>query len=132
MRRLLLLIDSFINLLLGFVLLLFPPAIVRFLGVPPSETVFYPSLFGAVLIGIGFALLLDLPKKEGHSDGLGLKGAVAINLCAGLALLGWLLRGHLELPIRGEVFLWSLVVILVGLSIMEVVVQRVQGRSTPP
>ena len=58
MRTLILVIDSLINLLLGFGLLLFPPALVRFLGIPATDTVFYPSIFGAVLIGIGIALFL--------------------------------------------------------------------------
>lgn len=129
MRRLLLLTDSFINLLLGFVLLFFPPAVVHFLGAPPSEAAFYPSLFGAVLLGIGVALLLDLPKEDGHGDGLGLRGAVAINMCAGLALLGWLVWGHLEIPTRGKVFLWGLTVMLVGLSLVEVAVERVRARA---
>jgi hypothetical protein len=119
MRKLLLVIDSAINLLLGSVLLLFPPAIVRLLGVPATETTFYPSVFGAVLIGIGIALLLDLSRGKDQSGGLGLRGAVAINLCGGIAVVAWLLLGNLALPLRGEVFLWGLSLALVVLSILE-------------
>jgi hypothetical protein len=119
MRKLLLIIDSAINLLLGSVLLVFPPAIVRLLGVPATEITFYPSIFGAVLIGIGIALLLDLSRGNGHGDGLGLRGAVAINLCGGFALMAWLLLGSLDLPLRGEIFLWALSLGLVTLSTLE-------------
>ena len=134
MRKLLLMIDSVINLLLGSVLLLFPPVIVRFLGVPATETTFYPSVFGAVLIGIGIALLLDLSQGEDHGDGLGLRGAVAINLCGGFAVIAWLLLGNLDLPLRGEVFLWGLSVVLVGLSTVEFAAQGRRKRrvSTNP
>jgi hypothetical protein len=129
MRKILLIIDSLINLLLGFILLLFPPVIVRFLGVPPAETTFYPSVFGAVLIGIGVALLLDLPGGEGRRDGLGLRGAVAINLCGGFALIAWLLLGNLDLPLRGDIFLWGLGAALVGLSAVEFAAQGFQRRQ---
>lgn len=55
-------IDATINFVLGVLLLLtipFPDQILRFLGVPAVEQSFYASLFGAVLIGIGIALVLE-------------------------------------------------------------------------
>ena len=57
----LLVVDAIINLLLGLVLLFFPASVVAFLGVPRSENAFYPSMLGAVLAGIGVALLADMP-----------------------------------------------------------------------
>ena len=58
LRRLLLL-DGLINLGLGALLVVFPDALVQALGVPPADTRFYPSVLGAVLLGIGIALLLE-------------------------------------------------------------------------
>jgi hypothetical protein len=50
---------------------------------------------------------------------LGLGGAIAINLCGGLVLAVWLLSNKLSLPLRGQIFLWSLVMLLVGISVLE-------------
>ena len=113
----LLLLDAIINLLLGVLLIIFPRPLVDFLGIPDTISSFYPSLLGAVLFGIGIALLVHqyLPK----AGGLGLGGAVSINLCGGLVLAYWLLMGGLDLPTRGLVFLWVIVLVLVILSVME-------------
>ena len=115
-----LLADACVNLILGILLLAFTPGLADLLGVPSSSTRFYPSILGAVFIGITVALLVEAlrpPKKE--LIGLGLVGAVCINLCGGLALALWLIFGQLTLPIRGNVLLWSLVALLVGLSSIE-------------
>ncbi len=48
--------------------------------------------------------------------GLGLGGAVAINLVAGAAITGWLLVSGAELSGRGRAVLFILVLFLVGLS----------------
>jgi hypothetical protein len=50
-----------------------------------------------------------------------LDGAIAINLCAGLVLAGWLILGDLSLPMPGQLFLWTLVILLVGISIAELI-----------
>ena len=118
-RKTLLIIDGLINLALGIVLLLFPSSLVAFLGVPGTEHSFYPNILGGVLFGIAIALFLESQSTSGTTSGLGLLGAVVINLSAGLVLGAWLLWGDLELPLRGTVFLWSLVVLLVGISSIE-------------
>ncbi len=130
MRKPLLAIDALINLLLGFALLVFSPAVVRVLGVPPDTVSFYPSILGAVLVGIGLALLLDLRRGPAHPGGLGLQGAVAINLCGGLALIGWLVWGDLGLSPRGKVFLWSLSAVLLAISLIELLAGRVPHRRS--
>jgi len=117
-QKLLLLIDAVINLILGSLLLFFPAATASFLGVPPITPRFYPSILGAVLFGIGLALLIERTNFLGLT-GLGLGGAVAINLSGGIVLAGWLLFGGLSLPIRGLVFFWGLVIVLVGISTAE-------------
>ena len=117
--RLLLFIDTVINLVLGCLLVTFPASVVSALGVPGSDSAFYPSILGAVLLGIGIALLIEIVKGRG----LGLMGAVSINLCGGIVLGGWLLFGGLHLSVRGYVFLWALVALLVGVSAIEFLVQ---------
>jgi len=116
-------IDAVINLILGILLLLtipYPDTITKFLGLPLIDDPFYPSIFGGVLIGIGLALLIEAFRVNNTGfSGLGLGGAVAINLSGGLILLTWLIFGELMLPQRGYIFLWLLTIILVGISIIE-------------
>jgi hypothetical protein len=119
-RRALLTVDATVNLALGVALAFFPRWLVAILGVPDVEPAFYPSILGSVLIGVGIALLLGRSKPTLELAGLGLEGAVAINLCGGVALAAWLLLGDLELPLRGEFFLWGLVILLVGLNSVEI------------
>ncbi len=83
-EKTLLLIDAIINLALGALLGIFPKQVIEMLGMPVVEKPFYASIFGGVLFGIGIALLLDRSREKTGVRGLGLGGAVAINLCGGL------------------------------------------------
>jgi hypothetical protein len=125
---LLLLIDAAINFLLGVLLLLtipFPDQIPRILGVPAVGHSFYTSLFGAVLIGIGIALVLETKRKHFEQMvGLGLAGATAINLCGGTILIAWLIFGDLQIPVQGKIFLWLIGGTLIIISVLELVVHR--------
>lgn len=125
MSNKLLRIDAVINFLLGILLLLtipFPKQLSAFLGVPTIEQGFYPSIMGGVFVGIGISLLLEsYRQKHNQMIGLGLAGAITINLCGGLVLLGWLLFGNLNLPLRGIIFLWIIAIILVGISSVELI-----------
>jgi hypothetical protein len=112
----LLILDALINLGLGLLLIFYSRSVVDFLGVPWTNQAFYPNILGGVLFGIGVALLLEFRRQSDGPVGLGLAGAVAINLSGGLVLLGWLLWGELNLGIRGLVFLWGLAFLLVALS----------------
>ena len=123
MRKELLLLDGIGNVFLGLLLLVAPTAVAGWLGLVAGDS-FYANLFGAVLIGIGIALLLERQGEPGLTRGLGLTGALVINLCFGLVLSGWLVFGGLQLPLRGILVLWTLVVILVGLSAVELVSER--------
>jgi len=118
-----LIIDAAINLALGLGLLFFPDAVVELLGIPRAESAFYASILGAVLIGIALALVIELRRNGRKMFGLGLGGAVAINLCGGLALAVWLISGELIIPWRGRIFLWTLVFILLAVSGAELLVQ---------
>jgi len=129
-KPIVLFVDAFINLALGLLLLTFHPRLVNALGVPKTEDRFYPTILGAVLFGIGLALLIEYFKKPGGLSGLGLGGAVAINLTGGIVLALLLLLGGLALPLRGQVFLWSLVAVLVGISSLELIIHyRKKGNS---
>ena len=115
-RPKILLLDAFINIVLGLLLATFPKSVVRLLGVPTTDARFYPSILGAVLLGIGLALLIEFYRQPSQSPGLGLHGAIAINLCGAFFLAGWLLSGTLNIPLRGQVFLWTIAVALVIIS----------------
>jgi uncharacterized membrane-anchored protein YitT (DUF2179 family) len=111
--------DAAINLILGVLLMAFPAKLVNALGIPVADPSFYATILGGVLFGIGLALLLECYRKSNRFAGLGLGGAIAINLCGGLVLAVWLLSSKLSLPLRGQIFLWSLVLLLVGISLLE-------------
>ena len=66
----------------------------------------------------GVALLLERFKPS--LGGLGLGGAISINLIFGVVLAGWLLLSGSDLPPRGMLVLLILAVILVGISMLEV------------
>lgn len=119
-KKSVLLIDASINFLLAVLLLAFSPKIVHFFGVPETDNVFYPNILGAVFLGITIALIIEAFRKqsEGHV-GLGLMGAISINLSGGLVLLLWLLFGNLNLPFKGLIFLWVLDVLLLIVSSIE-------------
>ncbi len=121
-RKAVLLVDALINLLLGVLLLIYSPDLAIRMGVPVVESSFYPNILGAVFIGITIALLLEAFGRSGEGKGgLGLTGAVSINLCGGSVLLVWLIFGGLDLPARGAILLWTLGILLVVLSLTELV-----------
>ena len=125
----LLFVDALINIALGVLLLVFTDDLVDFFGVPAAGQHFYPNILGAVLFGIGLALLIECFRKPQGLIGLGLGGAVAINLCGGTVLAAWLIFGGLDLPLRGLVFLWTLVFVLVGISTLELVIHLKSGKN---
>ena len=74
------------------------------------------------MFGIGIALTLEWVRPEAGLGGLGLAGAIAINLCGGLVLAAWLLFGSLDMPLRGYLFLWALAILLLAISSVELFV----------
>ena len=123
-----LLLDALINFVLGTLLLLLIPfsdRLPKLLGVPKIEEVFYPTIMGAVFIGIAIALVVEAYRSTPHGFvGLGLGGAIAINLSGGTALVGWLVFGKLEIPLHGKFFLWGLAIILVLISVIELILHN--------
>ena len=118
-KRDFLLLDGVGNVLLGVILLGFPLRLAAWLGIPDVTSRFYPSLFGAVLVGIGIALLMEYQREENQVRGLSLGGAMIINTCFGVVLAIWLLFGGYDLPAHGSGILWALVLVLLGLSGFE-------------
>lgn len=119
-RNSLLLLDSILNLILGLLLISYSARLAGFLGVPVIESAFYPNILGGVLIGIALALLAEtISKRSKSASGLGLFGAILINLCGGIVLLFWLLFGDLNLPLKGDIFLWGLDLLLIIISSLE-------------
>ena len=120
-RKTLLLTDALINFVCGILLIVFPITLVRWMGLPVPMTYFYANILGAVFIGIALALFWEARqgRNSGKGTGLGVVGAAAINLCGGAMLAIWLIAGQLDLTLPGSVFLWLLVVFLVGISTLE-------------
>ena len=113
----LLILDALINIFLGLLILLLPVGLLSILGRPQVSTYFYTSILGAVIFGIGLALILEIFSEKWKVRGLGIAGAIVINLCGGVVLLVWLLFLPLELSFLGKSFLWiiCLVVLVIGL-----------------
>ena len=119
-HRILLTIDGVVNLGIGILLLLIPVGMAEILGVPRSNLDFYPTILGGVIFGIGIALLIERYGYSRNIRGLGLGGAIPINLCAATTLLVWLVLGSLNLPVRGYVSLLFIVVLAYGIGIAEI------------
>ena len=119
--RITLLIDAVINLILAILLLSFSPEMADIFGVPTAHINIYPNILGAVFLGITIALGFEAYRNPDNRKtiGLGLVGAVCINRCGGFVLLLWLIFGNLALPVRGKMFLWSLDLILLLISTVE-------------
>jgi hypothetical protein len=115
-QRPLLLADAVINLLLGGLLLLYPRWLAEALGMPEVATNFFPNVLGGVLFGIGLALLI---AYRGGAQGLGLDGAVAINLCGAGVVVGWLVIAPEAIPPRGKITLWTIAVLVIGIGLVE-------------
>lgn len=120
-------LDGIGNILLGLPLLFFPHLVSRFLGLPSTDTTLYPAILGAVFVGVGVALLVERLKPS--LGGLGLGGAISINLTFGVALAGWLSLREVDLPARGLIVLGSLAAILVGISLAEASSLRAGKRT---
>ena len=76
------------------------------------------TLIGGFLVMFmmaGFALVetgLTRAKNSAHT--------MAMNLFACLVVAVWLLSGRLNVPTRGQVLLWGVVIVVVALSIAEI------------
>ena len=118
-KNLLLVVDGIVNLALGILLVFFPGQLMDALDLPRVEMFFYVNILGAVLFGIGIALLIERFAGEKRITGLGIGGAIPINLCAVGVVIFWMLFGDLELSQLGTIILWSIAIIVFGIAIAE-------------
>jgi hypothetical protein len=114
----LLIIDGIINVLLGILLILFPLGMDHFLSLPYTSTYFYTTIFGAVLIGIGIALFIECKIP---SSGLGLIGAIIINICGASALLLSLFIYKTSIPTFGLIILVVIAILVFLLALLELI-----------
>jgi hypothetical protein len=122
-KRTLILIDALVNLGLGLAFVASPSAYFRVLGLPVPSTRLYTAILGAVLIGIGLALILWLRSHEG----LGPSGAIAINLLGSLAALVWLTAHWSLTAATGRFLVASVAGAVLVLAVLEL---RAGFRST--
>lgn len=115
MAQQLLWIETVLRLIAGVILLVLPIVAARVLGLPLPQATLWPRLIGGLMIGMAGAVFL-----EGiTSRGLGLGGLVIINLATAATLAALLVLERASQTKRGRIFLWGLVVSLVGFSLLE-------------
>lgn len=119
-------VDAAVNLGLGVLLMLFPRDLLSILGVPVPSSSFYPSILGVVLAGIGLALLLQRFPGSSRLTGLGIEGAIAINMCGAGMLVAWLIHGKLDIPSHGYAFLWAVVLVVLSVGGLEILLRSAQ------
>jgi hypothetical protein len=112
---------------LGIILVAYSKALIQYFGLPVTETRFYPNILGAVLVGIVIALLIEYYRKE--RVGLGIGGAISINLTGGIVLFLWLISGRLNLPLHGTIILWILFFVLIGISLLELITHKRNNKN---
>lgn len=120
----LLLVDAAINVVLGVLLCGFWSSLIPILGLPPAATGFYPFVLGAVLFGIGVALVVEAVGRPRRLRGLGLEGAVAINVCGASALVYWLIRYGSEMTPLGRYVVAGIGVIVLATTAAEIIGRR--------
>jgi hypothetical protein len=107
---------------IGLMMLMMPITSAKLAGLPHGNFAFWPRLFGAALLGIAAAFAV-----EGYTQlnanisarGLGLGGAIAINLVTVLSLIGTLIFKGVTTR-RGLLLLWSFILLLVLLMLFEI------------
>lgn len=111
-------IETLLKFVPGVLLVLAPLTTLRVLGLPRPEIGFWPRLTGALLVGIAGALFLE-GAWPGHG-GLGLAGAIVINLCGASVLASLLTLEAGPTTTRGRTTIWLIVCVLVVVSVFEI------------
>lgn len=118
MTNQLLWLEVFTEASFGLLLLAVPGLLITVLGLPASESSFWPRLLGGVLMGTAIATAAGLASWT--KSGLGLGGHVAINVSIALAVLSMLVLGPAIPAKRGRMFLWLLALSLLALAFVEI------------
>lgn len=117
MRDQVLTVEALLRGAIAALLIVLPKSVIGALGLPRAEQSFWPRLLGAVFAGMAAAAYI-----EGHfklQSGLGLGGAVAINIATAFAILTGLVVGGLDIPRRGRLLLWISSAALIVLALFE-------------
>jgi hypothetical protein len=116
--KILLLIDSIVNIAIGIILLCYPLGTGDYLDLPKSDNNFYPVILGAVIFSIGIALFIERKYYERGIRGLGIEGAITINIIASSALIIFLVFSNLNVSIIGLIILWfiGILVFIIGVA----------------
>ncbi len=107
---------------IGIILLLAPITLARIAGLPHGNTSLWPRLFGATLVGIAAAFAVEGYNQINEpliAKGIGLAGAVVINLTAILALLSVLIFKGVSSK-RAYALIWVSILVLLGLMLFEI------------
>jgi hypothetical protein len=118
--KILLLIDGIVNLAVGLVLLCYPLGIGDYLELPKSDDNFYPVVLGALIFSIGIALLIERKYYERKIRGLGIEGAIIINIITSSALIIFLIFGNLNISIVGSIILWFVGILVFIIGVVEI------------
>ncbi len=111
-------IEFLTKLAVGIPLLLMPRVLARVLGLPPAESPFWPRLIGGLLIGLATAALIEVRFKS--SIGLGLAGAVSMNVAAAATIGSLLIMGQGGPTRRGRFALWLVAAVLMIQALVEI------------
>ena len=117
--KILLLIDSIVNIIIGLLLLCYPLGIGKVLGLPDPGNNFYALILGAVLLGIGIALFIELKFHERNIHGLGLEGAIIINILASIVLIIILITSKLNISSTALIILWFIGILVFFIGVAE-------------
>lgn len=102
----------------GLLLVLAPLATIKLFGLPRTDSGFWPRVAGTLLVGLAGALFLEGAMAGAH--GLGLAGCIVVNLFGAAVLASSLLVDAGPPSARGRALTWTVVLILVVLSILEI------------
>ncbi|MGH1417467.1 MAG: ABC transporter permease [Hyphomicrobiaceae bacterium] len=112
----LLYLDLIFKLASGLLLIAAPLLVCKIFGLPNPTTGFWPRLLGGVLIGHAGGLFLELAVPKANGFGIGLGGALIVNLATAGMIATLLIFKAAGSTRRARFTLWLLTIALVLLS----------------
>ncbi len=103
---------------------------------PTPAGPFYSTVLGAVLAGLGLALVMQ-QLLDRRIESRGIEIPIVVNFAGAGGLIGVLVAGHLDIPIHGLIFLWIVAAIVLAIGVAEIVlhfsqIQERRQRSSGP
>jgi hypothetical protein len=114
----LLFLEAVIKAAIGVLLMIAPGVVLKILGLPVVPTGFWPRLFGATLVGIAGANVIEGTLLA--SRGLGLAGSLVINFAIAAMLTIQLAVNAAAETLRGKLLLWLLAACFYVLILVEI------------